>query len=105
MGFREARRVGLIEESAPIMRLKLLPQDLNRPSADHRLRPAHIRPVYILLEELSELVLVLGQTELAANCALVRELDLRRRIKVRERVLPCQHEGRATVLQEDTAGN
>ncbi len=87
------------------MRLKPCLKDLNRSSADHQLRPAHIRLVYVLLEELSELVLVLGQTELAANRALVRELDLRGRIKVRERILPCQHEGRATVLQEDTAGN
>jgi len=84
--------------------LQLLPQRTGR-APTTKSRPANIRLVYVLLEELSELTLVLGQTELAANRALIRELDLRGRIKVRERVLSCQHEGRATVLQEDTAGN
>lgn len=68
-------------------------------------RPTHIRPVYVSFEEVSKLALIPGETELAAHGALVRELDLRRRIKVRDRVLPCQDEGRATVLQENTACN
>ena len=38
---------------------------------------AHISLVYLLLEELSELALVLGQTELATDRALVCELNLR----------------------------
>ena len=57
------------------------------------------------MEEFSELALVLGQTELAANRALIRELDLRGRIKVSERVLSRQYKGWATALQEDAAGN
>jgi hypothetical protein len=44
--------------------------------AEDQLPSAHIGLVYVLLEELSELVLALGQTDLAVNGALVRELDL-----------------------------
>jgi hypothetical protein len=40
-------------------------------------RLAHISLVYVLLEELSELLLVFGQTEFATDRALVRELNLR----------------------------
>src|SRR5260370_40804488 len=109
--FGEASRVGLMLQGlirGPTRRLwsqNVASKILSGRALTTDLRPAHICLVYVLLEEVSELVLVLGQTELAANRALVRELDLRGRIEVCERVLPCQNEGRAIVLQQDAAGN
>jgi hypothetical protein len=63
-----------------------------------RSRPADVCLVDVLLEEVPEIALILGQTELSVNCTFVGELNLRGRIEVRNRILPCEDERRATVL-------